>query len=130
MRLLKKTKMVFRTDYRLMLVKSIAECTKGSILQYFRPSLSYHLSLKSLFCLFFSGCLRQVLLYLCSLAGWIEHYPVANPEDKFLLKNGQLCLTIFLHSSEWFGPREDITKFLYSFTAFFLVDFPLILLLS
>ena len=26
-----------------------------SILQYFRPSLSYHLSLRSLFCLFLSG---------------------------------------------------------------------------
>ena len=36
-----------------MQVKSIAECSKGSILQYFRPSLMYHLSLRSLFCLFF-----------------------------------------------------------------------------
>ena len=35
-----------------MQVKSIAECSKGSILQYFRPSLSYHLSLRPLFCLF------------------------------------------------------------------------------
>ena len=35
-----------------------------SILQYFWPSLSYHLSLRSLFCLFLSGCLRQVLLYI------------------------------------------------------------------
>ena len=34
-----------------------------SILQYFRPSLSYHLSLRPLFCLFLSGLLRQVLLY-------------------------------------------------------------------
>ena len=33
----KKTKMVFKTDYRLMQVKSIAECSKGSILQYFWP---------------------------------------------------------------------------------------------
>ena len=33
----------------------MAECSKGSILQYFRPSLSYHLSLRSLFCLFLSG---------------------------------------------------------------------------
>ena len=47
-----------------MQVKSIAECSNGSILQYFRPSLSYHLSLRSLFCLFLSGRLRQVLLYL------------------------------------------------------------------
>ena len=36
-------KLVFKANYRLMQVKSIAECSKGgSILQYFRPSLSYH----------------------------------------------------------------------------------------
>ena len=56
-------KLVFKTEYRLMQVKSIADCSKGSIMQYFRPSLSYHLSLRSLFCLFLSGRLRQVLLY-------------------------------------------------------------------
>ena len=32
------------------------------IKQYFRPSVSYHLSLRPLFCLFLSGCLRQALL--------------------------------------------------------------------
>ena len=31
---------VFNTDCRLMQVRSIAECSKGSILHYFRPSLS------------------------------------------------------------------------------------------
>ena len=51
----KDQRMVFNTSYRLMQVKSIAECSKGSILQYFRPSLSYHLSLRSLFCLLLSG---------------------------------------------------------------------------
>ena len=35
--------------------KSIAECSKGSILQCFRPSLSYYLSIKSFFFLFFSS---------------------------------------------------------------------------
>ena len=59
----RRPKMFLKTDYRFMQVKSIAECSKGSILQYFRPSLSYHLSLRSLFCLFLSGRLRQVLLY-------------------------------------------------------------------
>ena len=59
----KKTKIGFNTEYRLMQVKSNAECSKRSILQYFRPSLSYHLSLAPLFCLFSSGGLRQVLLY-------------------------------------------------------------------
>ena len=56
-------KLVFNTDNRLMHVNSIAECSKGSILQYFRPSLSYHFPLRPLFCLFLSGRLRQVLLY-------------------------------------------------------------------
>ena len=41
-----------RTDYRLMQVKSIVEC-----------SLSYHFSLRSLFCLFLSGRFTQVFLY-------------------------------------------------------------------
>ena len=61
--------MVFKTDYRLIKVKSIAECSKGSILQYFRPSLSFHLSLRSLFCLFLSGRLRQVLLHVKGIPG-------------------------------------------------------------
>ena len=60
-------KLGFQTDYRLMQAKSIAECSNGSNLQYFQPSLGYHSSLKSLFCLFLGGCLRQVLLYMqCS----------------------------------------------------------------
>ena len=58
-------KLVFNTNYRLMQVKSIAECSNGSILQYFRPSLSYHLSLRSLFCLFLSDRFtRFFLLYV------------------------------------------------------------------
>ena len=52
--------LVFKTDYLLMQVKSIAECSKGSILQYFRPSLRYHLSLTSLLGLFLRGRLKQV----------------------------------------------------------------------
>ena len=33
-------------------------------LQYFRPSLCYHLSLRSLFCQFLSGIFTQVLLFI------------------------------------------------------------------
>ena len=47
-----------------MQVKSIAEYSKRSILQYFRPSLSYHLLLRALLCLLLSGRFTQVLLYL------------------------------------------------------------------
>ena len=36
----------------------------GNILQNFRLSLSYHLSLRSLFCLFLIGRLRQIFLYM------------------------------------------------------------------
>ena len=36
---------------------------KGSILQYFPPSLSYYLSLRPLLCLFLSDRFTQVLLY-------------------------------------------------------------------
>ena len=40
----KKTKKLdFKSDYYLMQFKSIAECSKGSILQYFRPSLTLSL---------------------------------------------------------------------------------------
>ena len=45
-------KLVFKAHYRLMQVKSIAECSEGSILQYFRLSLSYCFPLRPLLCLF------------------------------------------------------------------------------
>ena len=46
-----------------MQVKNIAECSIGSILQYFRPTLSYHLLLRFLFCQFLGVRFTQVLLY-------------------------------------------------------------------
>ena len=42
-----------------MHVKSIAECSKWSIQQYFWPSLSYQLLLGSLFCLFWVAVLHR-----------------------------------------------------------------------
>ena len=44
----KKTKIGFQYQVSLNAGQGIAECSKGSILQYFRPSLSYHLSLRPL----------------------------------------------------------------------------------
>ena len=41
--------------------------SNGSILQYFRPSFSYHLALSPLFCQFLSDRLRQDLLYCISV---------------------------------------------------------------
>ena len=70
--LYKRPQFVSNTNSRFMQVKNIAKCSNGSILQYFRPSLSYNLSLRSLFCLFLSGHLRHVSLY-CSSPGF--HLP-------------------------------------------------------
>ena len=64
---LSKRPIVFKTNYRSIQVKSIAECSHVSILQYFRPSLSNHLSLRSLFCLFLRGpfyaCFTVTLIF-------------------------------------------------------------------
>ena len=54
----KGQKWVFKTNYCLMQVKSIAECSPWSILQYFRPTLSYHMALRPFYCIFLSGRLR------------------------------------------------------------------------
>ena len=54
-----------KTIYSLMQVKSIAECSKGSILQYFWPSLSYHL-LRSCFFFFFEWLLKTSFTVLTS----------------------------------------------------------------
>ena len=59
----KRPKMFFKTDYRLMQVKSIAEC---SILQYVWPSFSYHLSLRSFWVAFYT-CYTVVLIALVTL---------------------------------------------------------------
>ena len=62
-----------------MQVKSIVECSKESILQYFWPSLSYHLSLGSLLCLFLSGLFTQVLLYFKTVEPRAEGYNTVPP---------------------------------------------------
>ena len=48
----KDQKWVFKTNYRLMYVKSIAECSNGSILQYFLRTLSYHIALRPFLSIF------------------------------------------------------------------------------
>ena len=71
----RRSKLVFKTNYCLMQVKSTSECSRGSILQYFWPSLRYSLSLRHLFCLFLSGSLRQVLLYIHTVESrWFKFF--------------------------------------------------------
>ena len=59
-----RTKIGLQNRLSLNAVQAYCKMLQESILQYFRPSLSYHLSLRLLFCLFLSGRLRQVLLYI------------------------------------------------------------------
>ena len=56
----KRPKLVFKTNYRLMQVKVLQNAPMGAFCNTFRPSLSYHLSLRSLFCLFLSSRFTQV----------------------------------------------------------------------
>ena len=65
----------------LMKVESIAECLSWSILQYFWPALSEKRSWKTIFGLFLSGCLRQVLMNLnkCSFE-WFNHESITLKE--------------------------------------------------
>ena len=72
----KRPNLVFKTDYRLMQVKSIAECSKGSILQSFGPSLSYHLALRPLFCLFFEWPLKTGFTIILKL--FLSLFPQLN----------------------------------------------------
>ena len=61
----RRQKLVFKTDYHIIQVKSIAECSKGSILQCFRPSFKLPFVFKTyVFFPFLSDCFRQVLLYI------------------------------------------------------------------
>ena len=82
-----------------MQVGSIAECSKRAFCKYFQHSLIYQLSLKPLFCLVLSGCLRQVLLYLspkkCILlvidGRLIETLPKSNTSNELLKDNKGKC---------------------------------------
>ena len=59
----KKTKIGFKDRISLNAGQKYCRMRQESILQYFPPSFSYHLSLIPLFCLFLSGRFTQVLLY-------------------------------------------------------------------
>ena len=63
----RRPKIGFQDQLSLTAGQKYCRMLQASILQYFWPSLSYHLSLRPLFCLFLSGCLKQVLLYHLSL---------------------------------------------------------------
>ena len=66
----RRPNIVFKTHYRLMQVKTIAECSNGSILQYFWSSLRYILPLRPLFYLFFEWPLKTG--FYCMLL-WSKH---------------------------------------------------------
>ena len=85
----KRPKMVFKRDNRLMQVKSIAECSLWSILQYFRSSLSYQL-----FCFVLSILVAFLHRFYCNTIAndfpksfskkkniFHEHYQVSNSLD-------------------------------------------------
>ena len=52
-------------------------------MQYFRPSLSYHLSLRSLFCLFYTVLLYSILCIFFRLCDIYQTVEKAKPGVKF-----------------------------------------------
>ena len=70
----KRPKIGFQDQLSLNAGQKYCRMLQGEILQYFRPSLSYHLSLRYMFCLFLSDRFRQVLLYIhvCKFAGLLK----------------------------------------------------------
>ena len=77
------------TNGSLMKVKSIAECSKGSILQYFWPALSDNWYWKPVFGRFESGIFTPVLLYfeIILLQDYLEFWL---NKMKILKTNGSL----------------------------------------
>ena len=55
-------KIGFQDQLSLNAGQKYCRMLQGEILQYFRPLLSYHLTLRSLFCLFLNGSFTPVLL--------------------------------------------------------------------
>ena len=113
----------------LMQVLSIAECSKGSILQYFRPSLSYHLSLRSLICLFLGGSFTVEQPSLSSSASMVAKLgktqstrpqnkdPTQNPHNGFI---SHLCSTLWKHL--WSEDPDEIPQNVASHQGFFQFD--------
>ena len=91
-------------QYRLSLNAGQKYCRMlESILQYFRPTLSYHLSLRPLFCLFLSGRLRQVLLYLV----------LYNPGSTLVVLFHHIMLIWFAYFLWWYiwaATRENLSS--------------------
>ena len=88
---LKKTKNSFA---RLI----IAQCkSKGSILQYFRPSLSYHMSLRSLLCLFLSTQVyRSPYTPMCTYPLCISRHALSSTFEHNLVDNILFCCKPFM----------------------------------
>ena len=96
-----------------MQVKSIAECSRGSILQYSRPSLSYHLSLRPIcFCLFLSGHFTQVLLhvllhsFICPLQIGYEAEELAKVGSKHMYTGSMSLDGVFLARAVCVNKKE------------------------
>ena len=75
----------FQDQFTLYAGQKYCRMLQESILQYFRPSLSYHLSLRPLFCLMLSGRLRQVLLYKLNTSQSYNLWLASNLSAQFII---------------------------------------------
>ena len=122
-----------KTNYRLMQVKSIAECSKGSILQSFWPPLSYHLLLRSLFCLFewlqktgFTVLTTYMYCLFCGVnwlaVGWIFLFKLNFFATKKDVSTGLTALesdgSYFEIMGQWPGPTINLKAWFFTCLSF------------
>ena len=90
----KRPKNCFQGQLLLNAGQKYCRMLNGSILQYFRPSLSYHLSWTSLFWLFLSGPFTQGWLYnVLSDFCWLEFFSLRISVPRLVSKPPSLfCL--------------------------------------
>ena len=77
----RRPKLVFKTDYRLMQVKSIAECSKGLWFVYFEWPLKTGFTV----CIDRCTCILKLLLTLFGLAGVKKYERLSNTSQHSLV---------------------------------------------
>ena len=98
------------TNGSLMKVKSIAECSPWSILQYFWPALSDNWSWKLICCLFESGRFGKVLPYMETKTNGGALRSTMMPIDKFSCLVWVMILLSHDNDPRWLGKCHHMTQ--------------------
>ena len=107
-----KTK-IFITNWSLMKVESIAECSPWSILQYFWPALSDNWSWNPIFRLFESGSFTQVLLYVgkyCDQSISVIHHGASQQSSLYNTLTTGWNVSKLQKNDSWVAPFQNCSN--------------------